>query len=106
MPKDPKTEAKEAVDRIVASQSRKKLVVAGPGAGKTYLFRKLLDVAPGERHQRLVLTFINTLKNDLTNNLGDASEVSRCMDIANIFFINMRSCEMAYLKSSAAIRDS
>jgi superfamily I DNA/RNA helicase len=75
MAKDPKTEAQEALDRIIASQSRKKLVVAGPGAGKTYLFRKLLDAAPGNRHQRLVLTFINTLKKDLANSLGDASDV-------------------------------
>ena len=75
MSKDPQAEAKEALDRILASQSRKKLVVAGPGAGKTYLFRKLLDAATGQRHQRLVLTFINTLKADLVSSLGDTSDV-------------------------------
>jgi superfamily I DNA/RNA helicase len=63
MPKDPKAEAQEALDRIIASQSHKKL------------FRKLLDVAPGQRHQRLVLTFINTLKNDLAKSLGESSDV-------------------------------
>src|SRR5262249_11214931 len=55
--------------------SPRKLVVAGPGAGKTFLFRKLLDAAGGERKQRVVLTFINNLKGDLDRNLGDASDV-------------------------------
>jgi superfamily I DNA/RNA helicase len=72
---DPKKEAQAAVDRILASQSRKKLVVAGPGAGKTYLFRKLLDAALGGPQQRLTLTFINTLKEDLVSSLGDKSQV-------------------------------
>jgi superfamily I DNA/RNA helicase len=75
MSKDPQTEAQEALDRILASQSRKKLVVAGPGAGKTYLFQKLLQAAPGRPHQRLVLTFINALKEDLISSLGDKSDV-------------------------------
>jgi superfamily I DNA/RNA helicase len=72
---DPQTEAKQALDRILASKSRKKLVVAGPGAGKTYLFRKLLEIAEGEPNQRLVLTFINALKNDLVRSLGEQSDV-------------------------------
>jgi superfamily I DNA/RNA helicase len=75
MADDPQNEAKQVVDQILASKSRKKLVVAGPGTGKTYLFRELLDAAGGTRHQRLVLTFINTLKNDLANNLGHLSDV-------------------------------
>jgi hypothetical protein len=57
---DLKAELKAATDRVLASKSRKKLVVAGPGAGKTYLFRELLKSADGSSEQRLVLTFINT----------------------------------------------
>jgi superfamily I DNA/RNA helicase len=64
-----------AVDRVLASTSRKKLVVAGPGAGKTTLFRKLLETANGDPKQRLVLTFINNLKADLDRSLGDVAEV-------------------------------
>jgi ATP-dependent DNA helicase UvrD/PcrA len=72
---DVKAELKAATDRVLASKSRKKLVVAGPGAGKTYLFRELLKSATGSTEQRLVLTFINTLKDDLERNLEDASRV-------------------------------
>ena len=56
-------------------RSPKKLVVAGPGAGKTTLFRKLLDGSAGSADGRLVLTFINNLKADLEGSLGDAAGV-------------------------------
>jgi superfamily I DNA/RNA helicase len=68
-------ELSAAVARVLASQSRKKLVVAGPGAGKTALFQKLLNEADGDSSRRLVLTFINNLKSDLDRSLGDAAEV-------------------------------
>ena len=67
-----------------ASKARKKLVVAGPGAGKTTLFRKLLDSADGTADQRLVLTFINNLKADLEGSLGDALVSSPFTAIASI----------------------
>jgi superfamily I DNA/RNA helicase len=75
MPPDVQRELDEAVERVLASKSRKKLVVAGPGAGKTFLFKKLLAGAPGGADQRLVLTFINNLKTDLERSLGDAAQV-------------------------------
>src|SRR5581483_4242207 len=75
MAEDVGKELKDAVDRVLASKARKKLVVAGPGAGKTTLFRKLLDSAAGTADQRLVLTFINNLKTDLEGSLGDAARV-------------------------------
>src|SRR5438132_13750316 len=68
-------ELSDAVARVLASQSHKKLVVAGPGAGKTSLFRMLLDRADGDSNRRLVLTFINNLKADLDRSLGDDAEV-------------------------------
>jgi hypothetical protein len=45
---------------IVSSHPKvpKKLIVAGPGAEKTYLFGQLLKYAEGTQDQRLVLTFI------------------------------------------------
>jgi superfamily I DNA/RNA helicase len=57
------------------SPSRKKLVVAGPGAGKTYLFKKLLEASPGVSTRRLALTFINNLKEDLEQNLAGLATV-------------------------------
>lgn len=75
MQKDVETELREAVQRILHSPSRKKLVVAGPGTGKTWLFRELLEHAPGQRDERLVLTFINNLKDDLDRHLGHLAQV-------------------------------
>jgi len=39
---DPTEELNQAVEKVLASQSTKRLVVAGPGAGKTYLFKEIL----------------------------------------------------------------
>lgn len=68
-------ELRSAIGAILGSPSRKKLVVAGPGTGKTTLFRMLLEMAPGEPTSRLVLTFINTLKNELEKDLGSMAQV-------------------------------
>ena len=72
---DLELELKAAVQRVLDSKSRKKLVVAGPRAGKTTLFRQLLEAAEGDPKTRLVLTFINSLKGDLERSLGDVAEV-------------------------------
>jgi hypothetical protein len=75
MPANFEEELKNAVDRVISSASRKKLVVAGPGTGKTTLFRKLLESSKGEKSDRLVLTFLNGLKKELEEKLSDLGEV-------------------------------
>jgi superfamily I DNA/RNA helicase len=69
-------ELNDAIRRVLESGSRKKLIVAGPGTGKTYLFKQMLQLASGDPSERLVLTFINNLKNDLEKDLADLAEVS------------------------------
>jgi superfamily I DNA/RNA helicase len=75
MPNDEARELQDAVDKVVNSQSEKKLVVAGPGAGKTHLFKKLLEAKGGDAKRHLVITFVNNLKDDLEANLGDLARV-------------------------------
>jgi len=64
-----------AVDAILNSPAPKKLVVAGPGAGKTFLFKRLLERLDASQEDALVLTFINNLKDDLERDLGTISQV-------------------------------
>lgn len=59
------------VDDIVDAQADKKLVVAGPGTGKTYLFKTVLD---GKKNT-LTLTFVNALVADLSLELYGLSDV-------------------------------
>jgi superfamily I DNA/RNA helicase len=66
--------ARAAVERIVGSGARHRLVVAGPGTGKTHLFGRVLEGAR-DRDRQVVLTFINNLKNDLDRSLGHAARV-------------------------------
>ncbi len=68
-------ELKAAFDAILLSTARKKLVIAGPGTGKTTLFKEILSRAPGEPDHRIVLTFINNLKNDLEQDLAGLAKV-------------------------------
>lgn len=62
----------EASDRIVASGARRKLIVAGPGTGKTYTFKRALEAVGGGG---LALTFIRNLVRDLEAELSELAEV-------------------------------
>lgn len=64
-------ERKKYTDAVVNSSSRAKVVVAGPGTGKTFLFKEILK----GKNRTLTLTFINSLVEDLTLELFGLSEV-------------------------------
>jgi len=68
-------ELKAAIEAVLESSSRKKLLIAGPGTGKTTLFKRMLELAQGEPHEYIVLTFINNLKNDLERDIGEFAQV-------------------------------
>jgi superfamily I DNA/RNA helicase len=57
---------------VLNSTSKKIVVVAGPGTGKTTLFSKMLE---GKNGDALTLTFINALVDDLSLGLYGMSEV-------------------------------
>ncbi len=66
-----KRKRKEHVDAIVNSPSNKKIVVAGPGTGKTHLFEKILE----GKTKTLTLTFVNALVEDLSLKFCELSKV-------------------------------
>ncbi|MBU4534085.1 MAG: AAA family ATPase [Firmicutes bacterium] len=64
-------ERQKHVDAVVRARDRKKLVVAGPGTGKTHLFKAVLE----EKDNTLTLTFVNALVADLSLELFGLSDV-------------------------------
>lgn len=64
-------ERQKHVDAILASTSKKKIVVAGPGTGKTHLFKRILE----GKSNTLTLSFINSLVEDLALELCGLSDV-------------------------------
>src|SRR5206468_141036 len=69
------SEQKDAVDKILVPHT-KRLIVAGPGTGKTTVFKLLLKkLPPGSPSNRLALTFIIALKEDLQADLVGLAEV-------------------------------
>ena len=72
---DVKARLESATQAIVDSESSKKLIVAGPGAGKTFTFRSLLEKSTVAASRALVLTLINNLKDDLERDLGHLARV-------------------------------
>jgi len=75
MSTETEADLERAIAAIVEDPSRKKLVVAGPGTGKTWLFERLLQHTRGDTEKRLVLTFINNLKDDLEGKLSELATV-------------------------------
>lgn len=66
-------ERKQCLDQILASDSPRKLIIAGPGTGKTHTFKALINQNPGKN---LVMTFINNLVRDLRDDLGEVADVN------------------------------
>jgi len=60
------------VRELVESAAHLKVIVAGPGTGKTRAFRELLTTGAGDK---IALTFINNLVIALHRDLGDLAQV-------------------------------
>src|SRR6266849_5117746 len=71
-PDELRADRDECVMKIVESTSPRKLIVAGPGTGKTTAFRGALDGNPEDNR---VLTFIRNLRDGLEAGLGDKAKV-------------------------------
>lgn len=64
-------EREKHVEAVLQSTSNKKIVVAGPGTGKTHLFKQILK----GKKKTLTLTFVNSLVEDLSLDLCGISDV-------------------------------
>ncbi|MEW6144134.1 MAG: UvrD-helicase domain-containing protein [Thermodesulfobacteriota bacterium] len=56
-------------ENVLTSKSDKRLIVAGPGTGKTYTFQEVLKTIP-RGQKAIVFTLINNLANDLREDLS------------------------------------
>ncbi len=59
-------------EQILKSKAHKKVIAAGPGTGKTYLFGEVCKRSSGNN---LILSFINELINDIKKELDDVAEI-------------------------------
>ena len=67
---------KQITDNILNDNSNKIIILAGPGTGKSHLFKLICEknVSSGKKNN-LVLTFINELVDDLSRDLYKLSDV-------------------------------
>jgi len=65
--------SEESLEDILSSDNTKKLVLGGPGTGKSYLFKKYCRKLTKESNI-LVITFINNLVKDLERQLSDITD--------------------------------
>jgi len=69
-------ERANCTDVILESKADKKLIIAGPGTGKSFLFQQICKQYSRDRDARiLALSFINELVDDLTRDLYGLAEV-------------------------------
>ena len=62
---------KRYTDLIIRSTAKHKIIIAGPGTGKTFTFKELLKTKSGNN---LALTFINNLAKDLQKELNQLAD--------------------------------
>lgn len=94
-------EAKKCIDAIVNSSSKKKIVVAGPGTGKTYLFKQILE----GKNKTLTLTFVNALVEDLSLELFGISEVKTLHSFARSVLSSAIGSVSVFPKLSGVIKE-
>src|ERR1700724_3836457 len=94
-------ERREHVEAVVRSPARKKIVVAGPGTGKTFLFKAILR----GKANSLTLSFVNTLMEDLSLELYGLSDVSTLHSFARGVVGKAYGNAKIFPKLSTVIRD-
>jgi superfamily I DNA/RNA helicase len=65
-------DSEKSLQEILSSEYKNKLILGGPGTGKTFLFKNIIESLP-ENSNILVITFINNLVDDLEKRLSEIS---------------------------------
>jgi len=87
------------VDAVLKSKSRNRIVVAGPGTGKTFLFKEVLR----GKSSSLTLTFVNSLVEDLSLELCGLSDVRTLHSFARSVMSKTKGGARVYPKLSKII---
>jgi superfamily I DNA/RNA helicase len=87
------------VDAVVNSAAQKKIVVAGPGTGKTHLFKRILQ----NKKKAPTLTFVNSLVEDLSLELYGLSDVKTLHGYARGLLSQLTGSAKVFPKLSEAI---
>jgi len=69
---DQSAQRQKYLEAVLNSDSPRKMIIAGPGTGKTYTFRKLFEKLG--RVDNLALTFIHKLAEDMDAEFGDVAD--------------------------------
>src|SRR5580704_9505784 len=94
-------ERRAFVEAIVTSTARNKIVVAGPGTGKTFLFKRILQ----GKTRTLTLTFVNSLVEDLCLELYGLSDVRTLHSYARGLLSTLLGSAKVFPKLSDVIAD-
>lgn len=92
----------EMESKILSSSARKKVVVAGPGTGKTSLFKQILK--DGDKNA-ITLTFINSLVEDLSLELYGLSDVRTLHGFARHFLAKAQKGIRVYPQLSNVVSE-
>jgi superfamily I DNA/RNA helicase len=94
-------ERRAFVDAIVHSVARNKIVVAGPGTGKTFLFKEILQ----GKKRALTLTFVNSLVEDLSLELYGLCDTRTLHSFARGLLTEMLGSAKVFPKLSDVISE-
>ncbi|HTV54140.1 MAG TPA: UvrD-helicase domain-containing protein [Terriglobia bacterium] len=96
-----RAEKRKHIESVLSSSAAKKIVVGGPGTGKTSLFKEVLK----DKSKTLTLTFINALVEDLSLDLLGISEVRTLHGFARMVLAQVDGTARIFPKLSQVIRE-
>ena len=94
---DHKMERSNDSDKILNSEHPRKVVLAGPGTGKTYLFKEAIRKKKEQGGQNfLAITFIGNLSDELADELAGLADTTTLHGFARGLVLENHSAEWEY----------